>query len=44
MARMTITGRSIAHTTTASPAIEFPRHDDRLRGLKHRYGYAATAQ
>lgn len=42
MARMTIAGRSIEHTTTASPAIEFPRHDDRLRGLKHRYGYAAT--
>lgn len=42
MARMTIVGRSIEHTATASPAIEFPRHDDRLRGLKHRYGYAAV--
>lgn len=42
MARMTIAGRSIEHTATASPAIEFPRHDDRLRGRKHRYGYVAV--
>lgn len=42
MARMTIAGRSIEHTMTASPAIEFPRHDDRLRGRKNRYGYAAV--
>lgn len=42
MARMTIAGRSIEHGLTASPAIEFPRLDDRLRGLKHRYGYAAV--
>src|SRR5262249_33179331 len=42
MARMILSGGAVQHSAEASPTIEFPRVDDRRRGLPHRWGYAAS--